>query len=736
MTPKISFWAVLGLMIISNMSPSLGYTDPRDVYAINNLYAALGFPPLSGWISLGGDPCSEGWQGVQCVISNITAIVLNGTNLGGQLGDKLDNFATIITLDFSNNHIGGSIPENLPFTMREFFLSDNQFTGSIPNSLSELSLLANMSFSGNHLGGEIPDAFEPLTSLVNLDLSYNNLSGPLPLSMGSLSSLTTLHIQNNRLTDFLDVLQDLPLLDLNVENNLFSGPVPAKLLSIPNFKKDGNPFNTTIAPSPMLQPPLSPSPKPVSVPPVPKSMPINTTEGPIGQTVRGKSFSTTVVVGCMVGAAALLLVAVLLLMLCKSKKKERNFKHKDIFKTQDREEHGSLHEYCKYDDLIKTDHVIERAPKNAFDVPKTESQIDIAVTSVQREALEKQKEQGLNMSVMGVITKRPSSGGKVSVKYTAPGRNSIGSSAGNACLPTPVTSFSVASLQQYTNSFDEDNHIRDGTWGKVYLAELPNGKLLEIMKLGNVISKMASDEYVQLVSSIYELRHPNILDLVGYCAEFGQRILVYNYYKTSTLCDALQYEAGQLSWNARLHVALGAAKALEYLHEACRLPVIHQKFGSTNILLDDELRVRVSDCGLASLMSSVSVSQFSGSGLAHRYGYEAPELSDSAVYTDKCDVYSFGVVMLELLTGRKAYDSSRHRGEQHLVRWACYQLHDINALSQMVDPSIAGNCSQKSLSRFADIISRCIQRGAEFRPPMSQVVQDLTLMLEDASRGT
>ncbi|KAH7675839.1 Non-specific protein-tyrosine kinase protein [Dioscorea alata] len=711
MTPKISFWAVLGLMIISNMSPSLGHTDPRDVYAINNLYAALGFPPLSGWISLGGDPCSEGWQGVQCVISNITAIVLNGTNLGGQLGDKLDNFATIITLDFSNNHIGGSIPENLPVTMREFFLSDNQFTGSIPNSLSELSLLAKMSLRGNHLGGEIPDAFEPLTSLVNLDLSYNNLSGPLPLSMGSLSSLTTLHIQNNRLTDFLDVLQDLPLLDL----------------------KDGNPFNTTIAPAPMLQPPLSPSPMPVSVPPVPRGMPINTTDGPIGQTVRGKSFSTAVVVGCMVGAAALLLVAVLLLMLCKSKKKERNFKHKDIFKTQDREEHGSLHEYRKYDDFIKTDYVIERAPKNAFDVPKTESQIDIAVT-FQREALEKQKEQGLNMAVMGAITKQPSSGGKVSVKSTAPGRNSIGSSAGNACLPTPVTSFSVASLQQYTNSFDEDNLIRDGTWGKVYLAELSNGKLLEIMKLGSVMSKMASDEYVQLVSSIYELRHPNILDLVGYCAEFGQRILVYNYYKTSTLCDALQYEAGQLSWNARLHVALGAAKALEYLHEACRWPVIHQKFGSTNILLDDELRVRVSDCGLASLMSSVS--QFSGSGLAHRYGYEAPELSDSAVYTDKCDVYSFGVVMLELLTGRKAYDSSRPRGQQYLVRWTCYQLHDINALSQMVDPSIAGNCSQKSLSRFADIISRCIQRGAEFRPPMSQVVQDLTLMLEDASRGT
>ena len=95
-------------------------------------------------------------------------------------------------------------------------------------------------------------------------------------------------------------------------------------------------------------------------------------------------------------------------------------------------------------------------------------------TAVQQAALEKQKEQGLNMAV---ITKRPSSGGKVSVKPTALGGNSIGSSAENACLPTPVTSFSVASLQQYTNSFDEDNLIRDGTWGKVYLAELPNGKV-------------------------------------------------------------------------------------------------------------------------------------------------------------------------------------------------------------------------------------------------------------------
>lgn len=45
-----------------------------SVAAINNLYGALGTPPLIGWVQAGGDPCTEGWQGVQCVNANITAM--------------------------------------------------------------------------------------------------------------------------------------------------------------------------------------------------------------------------------------------------------------------------------------------------------------------------------------------------------------------------------------------------------------------------------------------------------------------------------------------------------------------------------------------------------------------------------------------------------------------------------------------------------------------------------------
>jgi len=91
-------------------------------------------------------------------------------------------------------------------------------------------------------------------------------------------------------------------------------------------------------------------------------------------------------------------------------------------------------------------------------------------------------------------------------------------------------------------------------------------QLLTVMELDNVNSRISVDEFLELVLSISELRHPNIVELVGYCAEFGQQLLVYNYFSKKTLHDILHYEDDikrNLSWNARLQIALGAAKALE-----------------------------------------------------------------------------------------------------------------------------------------------------------------------------
>ncbi|PPS09238.1 hypothetical protein GOBAR_AA11429 [Gossypium barbadense] len=300
----------------------------------------------------------------------------------------------------------------------------------------------------------------------------------------------------------------------------------------------------------------------------------------------------------------------------------------------------------------------------------------------------------------------------------------------SAKTPKPSTfarSFTIAALQQYTNSFSQENLLGGGMLGSVYRAELPDGKLLAVKKLEKrVASQQKDDEFIELVENIDCIQHVNVVRLMGYCAEHGQKLLIYEYCSNGSLQDALHSDdefKKLLSWNTRIRMALGAARALEYMHEACQPPVIHRNFKSANVLLDDDLDVRVSDCGLAPLIASGSVSQLSGQ-LQSIYGYGAPEF-ESGIYTSQSDVYSFGVFMLELLTGKKSYDRTRSRGEQFLVRWAIPQLHDIEALSRMVDPSLNGEYPAKALSRFADIISRCVQSEPEFRPPMSEVVQDL-----------
>uniref|UniRef100_A0A0E0ACT2 Protein kinase domain-containing protein n=1 Tax=Oryza glumipatula TaxID=40148 RepID=A0A0E0ACT2_9ORYZ len=650
-------------------------------------------------------------------------ITMNAANLGGQLGG-LGNFTSIVTINLSNNKIGGTIPEDLPVTLQHMSLNDNQ------------------------LNGQLPDAFGSLTGLVNLDISSNNLTGVLPPSMKNLSSLTT----------------------LNIENNLFSGPVPPKLQSIPNFKKDGNPFNTSIAPSASppstpggpaptptptrpapspsptgpptpspTNPNLEPSPPPPSSSaPPPSRTPSNSSDGPTTRdnisSSKKQNSSTLKIVGFVFLGVVLFIVTVLLVIFCLSKYQERRSRY-DYNRSQ----------------LARVHHTVEHRINPSIVQPRDDAKKDQqSLAAVPKKPLESQREHIIDLEHPNNLARTnselfavdppppppppflpPFPVEKVTVNPVVPPEKRY-ISPPRINKPTSATSFSVASLQQYTSSFREENLIRKSRLGKVYLAEFPEGKFLEVMKIDNTNGRISVDKFLDLVQLVSDIRHPNIHELVGYCAEYGQRLLVYNHFSTKTLDDALHDREGvdsTLSWNARLQVALGSGKALEYLHETFQPPIVHQNFEPANVLLDNKFSVRVAECGLEKLLASSSVTQLADR-MHSLLNYEPPESRESGIVTEQGDVYSFGVVMLEILTGRKPYDSSLPRAEQHLVRWANSQLHDIESLSRMVDPSIQGQCSEKALSRFADIISGCI-REPQFRPPMSEVVQDLARMVNE-----
>lgn len=725
-------------MMILTVSFCGGYTDPRDVFAINSLYAALGSPPLPGWIPLGGDPCVEAWQGVLCVNSNVTEISLNNANLGGELGTNLDSFSAIISINLSGNRIGGTIPANLPPTMKTLFLNDNQFTGSIPD-LSVLSQLTDLSLSKNNLTGVLPDSFQQLPGLINLDLSENNISGPLPPSMGNLSSLTTLHLQDNELTGPLDVIQNLPLTELNIENNLFSGPIPPRLLTIPNFRSTGNPFNTSVLPSP---PAASPTLAPSTNSSLPGQHPSQVThkqpEDHSSPPGTSNSSNSTKYIKPIVSAAVvvLILIAIVLGMwfgvakCCKRRQAGDEFTKGNV-----KPLYEGKGETLKYNASLPQTH--NQAGKafqetslkilnvSNVDQKQVKDRKEVAPVAMSKDAhtIDMTGTTVNSMSTQPAPPPRHFSNENITLKPIMP---TVVTEAEKSTFPSSVKSFTIASLQQYTNSFSQENLIGEGMIGSVYRAELPDRKLVAAKKLNDATSRQQSeDEFAQLVSFIYNIQHENVVKLVGYCAEYGQKLIIYEYCNNATLHEALHLDDEnhkKLSWNARIRIALGAAKALEYLHEVCQPHVVHMNFKSANILLDEKFEPLISDCGLGSLLSDTYTAQVSG-------GFGAPEL-ELGTYTQQSDVFSFGVVMLELLTGRKSYDSTRPRGEQFLVRWAIPQLHDIDALSKMVDPSLDGSYPSKSLSRFADIISLCVQAEPEFRPPMSEIVQDLLNMIQ------
>lgn len=133
----------------------------------------------------------------------------------------------------------------------------------------------------------------------------------------------------------------------------------------------------------------------------------------------------------------------------------------------------------------------------------------------------------------------------------------------------------------------------------------------------------------------------------------------------------MPHDKEPLDWNTRIKIASGAAKGLTYLHEVVNPPVIYRDLKSSNILLDDDFNPKLSDFGLAKV-GPIGDNTHVSTRVMGTYGYCAPDYIMSGKLNVKSDVYSFGVVLLELITGRKAFDMSRKFGEQKLIVWVCF----------------------------------------------------------------
>ncbi|XP_022977037.1 serine/threonine-protein kinase RIPK-like [Cucurbita maxima] len=297
----------------------------------------------------------------------------------------------------------------------------------------------------------------------------------------------------------------------------------------------------------------------------------------------------------------------------------------------------------------------------------------------------------------------------------------------NSLVGPKLHIFSFAELRTITHNFASSNLLGEGGFGPVYKGFVddkikPGLEAQPVaVKLLDLHGSQGHKEWLAEIIILGQMRHQNLVKLIGYCWEEDYRLLVYEYMARGSLENQLfrKYSAA-LPWSTRMKIALEAAKGLQFLHEADP-PVIFRDFKTSNILLDSDYTTKLSDLGLAK--DDVDCEdQPDTSCIMGTQGYAAPEYVKSGHLTTMSDVYSYGVVLLELLTGKRSMD--RKIGE-FLVDWAKPFLKDSKRLYRIMDPKLEGMYSADGARKAAALAHKCLSRSPKRRPSVTEVVNVL-----------
>nr|BAF79971.1 receptor-like kinase [Closterium ehrenbergii] len=306
--------------------------------------------------------------------------------------------------------------------------------------------------------------------------------------------------------------------------------------------------------------------------------------------------------------------------------------------------------------------------------------------------------------------------------------------------------FRLSELRAATSSFSQNNFLGEGSFGQVFRGRLKHGGAGEGVEVAvkrlNPDSQQGMDEWLAEIVLLRKLNHPHLVNLMGYCSERKEALLVYELCDNGSLDDHLfPSDTSQvMDWNTRVRVAQGTAEALLYLHEN---RIIHRDLKPSNILLDKGMQARVTDFGMAKqcMGSATHVS----TRVMGTLGYLDPEYMETGFLREKSDVYSFGVILLQLLTGREAASDTNQAA---LIDWMLPQLQISSSPSSQslstqpsppstsqpsssplridpsrwIDPVFEGRFSRSGAIVVAMIARQCVAEECDDRPDMADVV--------------
>ncbi|RWR84758.1 LEAF RUST 10 DISEASE-RESISTANCE LOCUS RECEPTOR-LIKE PROTEIN KINASE-like protein 2.1 isoform X1 [Cinnamomum micranthum f. kanehirae] len=306
------------------------------------------------------------------------------------------------------------------------------------------------------------------------------------------------------------------------------------------------------------------------------------------------------------------------------------------------------------------------------------------------------------------------------------------------------TRYSYPEIKKFTNNFA--TKLGEGGFGSVYKGIIHgSGNDVNVAIKLLKISKQSEKQFKNEVATVGRIHHQHLVRLLGYCVQGKRRALVYEFMENGSL-DKYIYRTKKegneveedndfepLSSKQLYNIALETARGLLYLHEGCRSRILHCDIKPHNVLLDSKFSAKVSDFGLARMIDK-DHSHVSFTAIQGTPEYMAPEMwSKSYGVTEKSDVYSYGMLLMEIVGGRKNYDSHASVPSQvYFPDWVYKKLDkvkDKSETSQVDMTEIVGEVMDKEDAEVLDHMCLvglwCIQHIPSNRPSMSRVIQML-----------
>nr|XP_043629193.1 L-type lectin-domain containing receptor kinase IX.1-like [Erigeron canadensis] len=282
--------------------------------------------------------------------------------------------------------------------------------------------------------------------------------------------------------------------------------------------------------------------------------------------------------------------------------------------------------------------------------------------------------------------------------------------------------FSYNELARSTSYFSESDKLGEGGFGGVYKGFLKDLSTYVAVKKVSKSSKQGIKEYASEVKIISRLRHRNLVQLIGWCHEKSELLLVYEYMENGSLDSHLFKARSLLPWDTRYKIAHGVASALLYLHEEWEQCVLHRDIKSSNVMLDTNFNAKLGDFGLAKLVDHEKGSQTTM--IAGTFGYMAPECVVTGKASKESDVFSFGVVALEIACGQKPIE---YKAEEKQIRLVArvWELYGLGTLLEAADPCLGSEFDVDEIQRLMIVGLWCAHPDSESRPSMRQAIQVL-----------